>query len=479
MSEEPASIELSPYPAGPASGYGRPPPPILAASDISPLRRIAPEMMADFAGAAGQPVDDLPPIVEFEARPEPIPEQGPASETAAPLQRPERRHFLAPVGPMPNGPMSVGSIATRPQRRPRRPEWKEAAVAIADAPRLDAGGQREAAQPASGAIPHSAPETTWEIPAAIEKLQSPAPLRWIASGPAAVAAVVILVALVVIASIELLHPFSGAPRTTEAPTGATDSPKPPASIPGITAPAAPVPPGPPASDATSGAVQRVADTLARARGGDPKAQLEVAILYAKGDGVVQDYATAATWFRAAAEQGAPRAQYDLGVLYERGRGVPADPAQAVAWYRKSAENNYSLAQYNLAVAYTKGDGTAQDFAQAASWYRRAAQQGVIPAMVNLAILYERGEGVPSSAIDAYAWYRAAGKRGNQAAAKRSNELLQAFAPPDQSRAEGRANEVAGSIKDAVSERPTAAGSPASTTPVLKSGVVIKPPKSGG
>ena len=184
-----------------------------------------------------------------------------------------------------------------------------------------------------------------------------------------------------------------------------------------------------------------------AEAGDAEAQLQLAILYAKGEGVKQDYSIAVTWFRAAAEQGLARAQYDLGVLYERGRGIPADATQAARWYRKAAEGKYPLAQYNLAVAYTKGEGTRKDPSEAALWYRRAAAQGVVQAMVNLGTLYERGEGVLVSQVDAYAWYLAAGRRGNQPAARRAEDLFGALSQLDQIRAQVLARDVASSIHD--------------------------------
>lgn len=201
------------------------------------------------------------------------------------------------------------------------------------------------------------------------------------------------------------------------------------------------------ADAPSDPAQRVAYFQRGAQAGDPEAELQLAILYAKGEGVTQDYGTAAKWFRAAAEQGLARAQYDLGVLYERGRGVPTDPVQAASWYHKAAEGKYPLAEYNLAVAYTKGEGTRKDLTEAAVWYRRAAVQGVVQAMVNLGMLYERGEGVPVSAVDAYAWYLAAGRRGNQPAGKRADDLFAVLSQQEQLRAQKLASDVAGSIHD--------------------------------
>jgi len=228
----------------------------------------------------------------------------------------------------------------------------------------------------------------------------------------------------------------------------------------------------------------------RANAGDTDAQFELAVLYAKGEGVKQDYAGAAKWFRAAAEHGSTRAQYDLGVQYEHGRGVAVDYTEAVSWYRKAAEHDYGLAQYNLAVAYTKGEGAPHDPAVAAMWYKRAAAQGVVPAMVNLAILYERGDGLSASTVDAYGWYRAAAHRGSRPAQQRADELLRAFAPADQTRAETKTAEIAGSIRDALGEdarlgaqgaSPSPAHSAAATAqgpaPVLKSGILSENPTS--
>jgi uncharacterized protein len=48
--------------------------------------------------------------------------------------------------------------------------------------------------------------------------------------------------------------------------------------------------------------------------------------------VVRDYATAANWYKQAAEHGNPNAQYALGILYYNGSGVPRDPVAAYMWF---------------------------------------------------------------------------------------------------------------------------------------------------
>jgi hypothetical protein len=193
---------------------------------------------------------------------------------------------------------------------------------------------------------------------------------------------------------------------------------------------------------------RAAFYLARAKAGDSIAQYDIGVLYARGDGLVQDFATAASWFHAAAAQGNIDAQYNLGVIYERGLGVAADATQAVNWYRSAADLNHAAAQYNLALAYAEGRGTEQDVAAAARWYKRAAEQGLSVAMINLAILYELGAGVDHSLIDAYAWYGAAGERGDLPAKLRAAELFLQFSDRDKARAEGLAATIAAVVNGA-------------------------------
>jgi len=65
---------------------------------------------------------------------------------------------------------------------------------------------------------------------------------------------------------------------------------------------------------------------------------------ANGDGVPQDYATAARYYRKAAERGYVPAQYGLACLYENGLGVKKDFEQAAVWYRKAAEQGDAESQ---------------------------------------------------------------------------------------------------------------------------------------
>ena len=79
--------------------------------------------------------------------------------------------------------------------------------------------------------------------------------------------------------------------------------------------------------------------------------------------------------RAKAEQGDAAAQFSLGVIYAKGQGVAQDYAEAAKWYRKAAEQGYTPAQCKLGTMYVQGHGVTRDYAEAVKWYRKAAEQG--------------------------------------------------------------------------------------------------------
>ena len=102
-----------------------------------------------------------------------------------------------------------------------------------------------------------------------------------------------------------------------------------------------------------------------------QAQLRLAELYERGDGVPQSFAEAERWYRSAAEQGSVEAQARLGEIFLT-RLAPPDTATAAAIERiEDSQTPDSL----LKRLYPQGLAIAQDPAQAADWNRGAAQAG--------------------------------------------------------------------------------------------------------
>ena len=76
-------------------------------------------------------------------------------------------------------------------------------------------------------------------------------------------------------------------------------------------------------------------------------------MYENGEGVQQDYARAAYWYRKAADHvpdfgGAGQGRNHLGLLYMEGLGVPRDSVQAYMWFSLTASGpNLSQARAQM------------------------------------------------------------------------------------------------------------------------------------
>lgn len=154
------------------------------------------------------------------------------------------------------------------------------------------------------------------------------------------------------------------------------------------------------------------DLQAKAYQGQAEAQHDLAALYTAGQGVKQDYARAAFWFRQAAAQGVANAAYNLGVLYHQGLGTTQNVALALDWYRLAALAGHPEAQYNLGIAYIEGIGTRYNPQLAASFFQSAALGGIVEAAYNLGLILENGLLGEPQPQKAALWYRAASDRGS-------------------------------------------------------------------
>jgi uncharacterized protein len=183
-----------------------------------------------------------------------------------------------------------------------------------------------------------------------------------------------------------------------------------------------------------------------ARNGDQLAQMVIGSIYdIGGNGIQQNYRSAAIWYRKAAEQGEDLSQYRLGKLYAKGLGVKHDKVKAVKWFRRSADQGNGSAQVELAIMYQDGVGGLQrdnakaknlfllaaeqgnikgelmlglaldedkDYAKSVKWYRKAADQGNPLAQLLLGHAYRLGQGVEKSSSEAGKLYRLAANQGN-------------------------------------------------------------------
>ena len=106
-----------------------------------------------------------------------------------------------------------------------------------------------------------------------------------------------------------------------------------------------------------------------------------------------DFEMALKELRPLIEKHDPNAQFLMGMLYDAGNGVPQDQAIAASWYRKAAEQNHLIAQLFLGVLYYSGNGIERDYKKAAHWLQAPANDGNDQAQFYLGSMYAEGKGV--------------------------------------------------------------------------------------
>ncbi len=113
--------------------------------------------------------------------------------------------------------------------------------------------------------------------------------------------------------------------------------------------------------------------------GSGDAHYQLALMYERGLGVRRNKAKAAAHYTKAANDtealAMADAQLHLANLLYRGDGVPKDLKAAFKWFGKAADQDNAQGAFMLGQMYEKGEAVAADKAQAIKWYRQGAKDG--------------------------------------------------------------------------------------------------------
>lgn len=139
-------------------------------------------------------------------------------------------------------------------------------------------------------------------------------------------------------------------------------------------------------------------------------ELKLAGDYMAGRGVAKDAATAAHWYRTAADQGDPAAQNQLGFLYLTGVGVQPNDAEAFKWFARAAGSGFQPAKLNLAVMYMHGQGVTRDTSLGLQMLQDLAAKDDPIAEDYLGVAYFTGMGVNIDHSAAEKWFARAARR---------------------------------------------------------------------
>jgi TPR repeat protein len=129
----------------------------------------------------------------------------------------------------------------------------------------------------------------------------------------------------------------------------------------------------------------------------------------------KNFSLAREIYETLAEKGDAKAQYNLGLMYASGDGVPYDAGIAASWFKKSAAQGYREAQYTLAVMTFNKELDALDYMQAIKWYQAAAEQGHLKSQENLGILFYRGDTIEQDINSSIYWFQLAANQNSSEA----------------------------------------------------------------
>lgn len=86
----------------------------------------------------------------------------------------------------------------------------------------------------------------------------------------------------------------------------------------------------------------------------------------------------------AAKQGNPIAQFDLGLMYAKGEGVAQNSRLAFNWLHKAARKGHIEAKFYMGINFAKGIGVREQPELARYWFKLAAKAGHPKAVAHLA-----------------------------------------------------------------------------------------------
>ena len=155
-----------------------------------------------------------------------------------------------------------------------------------------------------------------------------------------------------------------------------------------------------------------------AKKGDVKAQFNIGMMYAQGQGAKANKDKAIAWYEKAARQNSTKAAYNLGRIYHQSAVTDKHGYEkAKYWYEKALEGKAKIkeAYTNLAALYMEGHGVAKDEKKAFELLEKAAKMGESAAQVNIARIYAWGKLVTNDKLKAYENFKKALRAGRSEA----------------------------------------------------------------
>jgi hypothetical protein len=162
--------------------------------------------------------------------------------------------------------------------------------------------------------------------------------------------------------------------------------------------------------------KKAIETSSLSKSGNASSYLQLARNYDEGlQGTPVNKSLAIKYYELAAKNGIPAAQMNVASLYYRGDGVPQDYHKAWEIYNNLVINGVKSAEIALAAMYADGLGVSQNYDIAFHLFRGAAGRGDYFAQTWLGMMYWHGQGVKQNKVVAYGWLQCAERGGDPTA----------------------------------------------------------------
>ncbi|MCQ2078802.1 MAG: sel1 repeat family protein [archaeon] len=161
-------------------------------------------------------------------------------------------------------------------------------------------------------------------------------------------------------------------------------------------------------------IARVEWMRSAAEAGHHVAMYDLALMYAEGTLIAQDWSLCEQWMTRSAKKGNRKAKDYLGWMYHNGRAGTVDLVQAMRWYEDAAMHGSTRSALALGEIHTF-EREHFDPEKAFFWYRFAAYSGDAEAQTNLGYCYQSGIGTEKDAKEAFKWTQEGARRGDRRA----------------------------------------------------------------
>lgn len=137
-----------------------------------------------------------------------------------------------------------------------------------------------------------------------------------------------------------------------------------------------------------------------------KAAGHIGLMFLRGEGVEQNYATAGSWFKLGLGNGDALCQHQLGIMYLHGYGVPQDAFKASSYFKAAADQDLPAAETRLGALFLDQG----DIPTATRYFELAARWGWMEAFYYLAELSNNGVGRERHCGVAASYYKMVAER---------------------------------------------------------------------